>query len=239
MSLMYKLLLFIVSLVVVKFKIKLTPTPFMQRSYVVVLLVFCTNAFAGSDALDNFFTQTHSLTADFTQTIMDSSGKAIETSGGQLIIKRPNQFILKYTRPDEQSYISNGKTLWIYDVDLEQVTIKAVDNKLLSSPALLISSNKNIRDLYHIKEIVAPQTTQNTIFNLIPKAENDEEINNVFSSIQLIFSKQQLIEIKMADNFDQLTRLRLYNQKINPEINSDSFSFIIPFGVDVIGTAVE
>jgi len=169
---------------------------------------------------------------------MDSSGKSIETSSGQLTIKRPNQFILKYTKPDEQRYISDGKTLWVYDVDLEQVTIKAVDEKLLSSPALLISSNKNIRDLYDIKEIADSNTNQNTIYNLYPKTANDET-SNMFSSVQLIFYQQQLKEIKMADNFDQITRLSLYNQKFNADIKSDLFSFIVPFGVDVIGTIAE
>jgi len=196
------------------------------------------NSYASSDALDNFFTQTHSLDAEFTQTIMDSSGKAIESSNGLLIINRPNQFILEYTHPDQQRYISDGKTLWIYDVDLEQVTIKAVDEKLLNSPALLISSNKNIRDLYHIKKVSNSSTAAYDIYDLIPK-EKDDETNNMFSSIQLTFSKQQLMEIKMADNFDQVTRLSLYNQKLNPKIDSKKFSFIIPFGVDVIGTIVD
>jgi outer membrane lipoprotein carrier protein len=199
------------------------------------ILVISVNNYADSNALDNFFTQTHSLTADFTQTIVDSSGKSIETSSGQLIIKRPNQFILKYTRPDEQHYISDGKTLWVYDLGLEQVTIKAVDEKLLSSPALLISSNKNINDLYDIKEISA--SNNSNVYNLVAKAA--DETNNMFSSIQLVFSGKQLKEIIMADNFDQHTRLSLYNQKSNPEINSDKFSFIIPFGVDVIGTITD
>jgi len=202
------------------------------------LLNITINSYADSDALDSFFTQTHSLSAEFTQIIMDNSGKAIESSSGRLIIKRPNQFILKYTRPDEQRYISDGKTLWIYDLDLEQVTIKAVDEKLLNSPALLLSSNKNIRDLYHITKISNASATGHDIYDLIPKAKNNET-SDIFSSIQLVFSKQQLIEIKMADNFDQVTRLSLYNQKLNPQIDSEKFSFIIPFGVDVIGTIIE
>ena len=141
---------------------------------VFILLFMSINSYAGSDALDQFFSQTHSLTADFTQIIMDSSGKAIESSEGQLIIKRPNQFILKYTKPDQQTYISDGKNLWIYDVDLEQVTIKAVDEKLLNSPALLISSNKNIRDLYHIKQISDLKSSQLEIYQLIPKTKDEE-----------------------------------------------------------------
>jgi len=196
------------------------------------------NSYCDSNALDSFFTKTHSLTANFTQTIMDSSGKAIEISSGQLTIKRPNQFILKYTQPDEQHYISNGKTLWVYDVDLEQVTNKSVDEKLLNSPALLISSNKNVRDLYDIKEIADSTISENTTYSLKPKVINDET-NNMFSSIQLAFTGQQLKEIKMADGFDQTTRLSLYNQKLNPQINSDIFSFIVPFGVDVIGTITD
>jgi len=202
------------------------------------LLFLSLNSSAGANALDSFFTQTQSLSAEFIQTISDTSGKEIESSNGQLTIKRPNQFILKYTQPDQQRYISDGKTLWVYDVDLEQVTIKAVDEQLLNSPALLLSSNKNIRDLYHIKKIADNNNPQLDIYNLITKAKTDES-SNLFSSIQLIFSKQQLIEIKMADNFDQVTRLSLFNQKLNPQIKAETFSFIIPFGVDVIGTKID
>jgi outer membrane lipoprotein carrier protein len=202
------------------------------------LLFFSLNSYAVSDALDNFFTQTHSLNAEFTQTILDNNGKTIANSNGQLIIKRPNQFILEYTQPDQQRYISDGKTLWVYDVDLEQVTIKAVDEQLLNSPALLLSSNKNIRDLYQIKKIAHTKSPHLDIYNLIAKEKNDDS-SNMFSSIQLTFSKQQLMEIKMADNFDQETHLSLYNQKINPQISAEKFSFIIPFGVDVIGTRID
>ena len=210
----------------------------MLKRFTLILLIVCTNTYAGSDALDLFFSQTRSLKANFNQTIMDHNGKAIETSSGQLIISKPNQFVLNYTKPDQQEYISDGKTLWIYDVELEQVTIKAVDDNFFSSPALLISSDKNIRDSFHIKESVDYDTPQNDVFNLTAKVVNDET-NNMFKNIQLIFLKHKLVEIKMQDNFEQTTRLTLYNQEVNSDIDADVFSFIIPFGVDVIGTQVQ
>ncbi|MFK5893136.1 MAG: outer membrane lipoprotein chaperone LolA [Pseudomonadota bacterium] len=210
----------------------------MLKKYYFILLILCTNSFAGSDALDVFFSQTSSLKANFNQSIMDHNGKIIETSSGQLIINRPHQFVLNYTKPDQQRYISDGKTLWIYDVELEQVTIKAVDENFFSSPVLLLSSDKNIKDVYHINETIDYDAPEKDVFNLTAKVVTDES-NNMFKNIQLIFLKHQLVEIIMQDNFEQTTRLTLYNQQVNTAIDSDTFSFIIPFGVDVIGTQVQ
>ncbi|MFK5985785.1 MAG: outer membrane lipoprotein chaperone LolA [Pseudomonadota bacterium] len=207
----------------------------MSKKCFILLLFISTNAFAGSDALDLFYQKTDSLSANFTQTIRDTFGKLIETSSGRLVIKRPDQFVLNYTKPDEQSYISDGKTLWVYDVELEQVTIKKADEKLLNSPALLISSNRNIRDNYFVKESVDYDAPDNDIFILTPK-NVDEENSMMFANIQLTFFKQRLMEIKMTDNFDQITRLNLYNQEVNSKVDDKVFAFIIPADVDVIGT---
>jgi outer membrane lipoprotein carrier protein len=201
----------------------------------IALLVLSSPVFAGSNALDLFFSNTHSLTANFKQTIADKYGKPIEQSQGLLSIKRPNKFYLEYTKPDEQRYISDGKTLWVYDEGLEQVTISAVDEKLLNSPVLLITSDQNIRELYDVKETIDYNNPDHDIFILTSKEVKDEA-DKIFSNIQLIFNKSQLIEIKMADNFDQVTRLNLYNQINNARINDEVFSFTIPEGIDVIGT---
>jgi outer membrane lipoprotein carrier protein len=200
----------------------------------ITLLMLSLDVIAGSNALDLFFSNTHSLTANFKQTIADKYGTPIEESEGILSIKRPNKFSLNYIKPDEQSYISDGKTLWIYDVELEQVTISGVDDKLLNSPVLLITSDKNIRDLYQVKETIDYDNPDLDIFILTSKIVKDEA-DKIFSNIQFSFHKQQLIEIKMADNFDQITRLNLYNQINNASIDDQVFSLSIPADVDVIG----
>ena len=192
--------------------------------------------YAGTEVLDLFYANTHSMQADFEQSISERFGKVLEQSSGSLVIQRPNQFALNYHQPDQQQYISNGKTLWIYDVDLEQVTIKAFDESLADSPALLISSNKNIRQSYTIIEAYDPKKPDLDIFKLTPKQDIAAQGEGMFSQVYLIFKQGKLVELTMEDNFDQVTTLKFKQIKVNEKLTPGTFSLKIPDNVDVIGT---
>jgi len=191
----------------------------------------CTPAYSGIEVLDQFYANTRSMQADFQQTISERYGKVLEQSSGSLIIQRPHQFVLNYKAPDQQQYVSNGKTLWIYDLELEQVTIKGFDDGLANSPALLISSNQNIHKSYQVSEAHDPQRPELKIFRLQPKQEE-----SLFAQVYLTFRQGRLIELTMQDNFEQVTKLLLSNIRVNEKISADTFSFQIPDDVDVIGT---
>ena len=180
------------------------------------------------DVLDRFYKNTDSLTADFVQEVATTTGKLIEKSKGHLQIRRPDMFSLEYVEPLEQKYVSNGKTLWIYDAELEQVTIKPLDDGLGDSPALLLSSDKDIRKNYHVEAVSAKKPSEKVA--LTAKTEN-----MTFARVLLEFNRDVLVEMKMYDNFNQITTLTFTNSEVNIPIADETFHFIPPSGVDIIG----
>jgi outer membrane lipoprotein carrier protein len=192
-------------------------------------LIFFLTAHA-DDVLDRFYKNTHSIKADFNQVVARTDGKLIEQSRGHLSIKRPDKFLLEYIEPLEQKYISNARTLWIYDAELEQVTINPLDEGLEDSPALLISSDKDVRKNYTVKHLADSNDLERV--ELVAKTEN-----MTFERVILVFNNDVLNEMIMYDSFNQVTTLKLSNIIINQSIPEDTFNFKPPEGVDIIGHA--
>ncbi len=184
--------------------------------------------------LDGFFSVTLSMQADFTQTVQTLSGKIIEQSKGMLILSRPDKFVLAYNSPIEQKYISNGKTLWVYDVELEQVTIKALDDTIGDSPALLLSSNTNVYKHYFVFNGQSPDVElSKKHYQWVRLLAKDEQMT--FSKVLLGFNNNQLAHMKLFDNFGQITELSFSNRQVNKPFALRTFHLDIPEGVDVIG----
>lgn len=187
-----------------------------------------------NSTLNQFYERTQSMQADFEQMISDSRGKIIELSRGQLIFSRPDKFIFEYTSPSEQKYISNSKTLWIYDVELEQVNIKPLDSGLGDSPALLLSSNTNVYKFYHVKNINIADPDKANPLQWVQMSSKKED--TTFEKVLLGFEDgYKLKKMKMFDNFGQTTELRFSNIQLNKPFSNRQFEFIAPKGVDVIG----
>jgi len=207
----------------------------MHISPLLFLLFFYSNVLlAGSDALDLFYQNTQSFSAEFEQQVQDKSSGKSSRSKGTLSIKRPNKFLLFYLQPDQQQYVSDGKTIWMYDVDLEQVTVQQFDQKLKHSPIFLLSNSQKIRSLYHVKETVDYDFPDHDIFILTAKKEQDSNMATQFSKLELVFSKNVLYQLKMFDHFEHVTELTFYHQKMNAELTPNTFNFNIPPHVDVI-----
>ncbi len=181
--------------------------------------------------LNNFFQRTQSLQADFDQTVVNGRGKVLEQSHGNLIISRPDKFILDYQTPVEQKYISNGKTIWIYDVELEQVNIKPLDEQMGDSPALLLSSNDNIYKYYQVNNVSLRKSDGLNWVQL--KALNDDM---TFERVLLAFKNHILMRMRMYDSFGQTTELKFSNIIVNNPYAADRFNFVPPVDVDIIGS---
>ena len=184
--------------------------------------------------LDQFYHTTQSLQADFQQTVRTIRGKTLEKSQGMLILSRPDKFILEYTSPAEQKYISNGKTIWIYDVELEQVSVKKLDEGPGDSPALLLSSNNNIYQQYTVTDIQPARADGLSWVKLQAKSEE-----MTFEKVLLAFKDNSLMTMVMYDSFGQITELKFSRIQINKPFANRQFNFVIPDNVDVIGTPGE
>ena len=195
-------------------------------------LVAISSSVQANKTLDQFYQSTQSLQADFEQIVSDTRGKIIEKSTGNLIISRPDKFILEYIEPAEQKYISNGKTIWIYDVELEQVSIKHIEDGIGDSPALLLSSNTNIYNHYTVSDVEVGKSDGLAWVQLLAKKPE-----MTFERVLLAFKGNTLMQMTMHDSFGQITELKFSQIQINKPFANRQFNFVPPVDVDVIGSA--
>ena len=118
-----------------------------------LLTVSSVQAQAGaSDKLHHFISESHSGQANFTQVVQDKKGKKIQSASGTMQFVRPGKFRWVYQKPYEQIIVGDGAKFWLYDVDLNQVTVKKLDAALGSSPAALLSGNNEIERAFVLQD---------------------------------------------------------------------------------------
>ncbi len=193
-------------------------------------LLFVTAAHAGEGQvrLDRFLSGLDTMQADFIQTVTNARGERKEETRGKLWLSRPGRFRLHYKNPYEQLYVADGKNLWLYDRDLEQVTVKQQSESLGSTPAMLLSSTAPLSDNFTIKEEGKHEGFQWLL--LKPKAAESN-----FDYLRLALEGDVLRAMEMVDGFGNTTRLYLTTVVRNPGVEQKQFQFTPPAGVDVIG----
>lgn len=204
----------------------------MMRLVFALLLAVAVQAQAGEgqQRLNGFLDSLHTMQADFIQSLTNARGELMEESRGKLWLSRPGKFRLHYTTPYEQIYVADGANIWMYDRDLEQVTVKPQEDALGSTPALLLSSEVPLAENFTIEEEGQHEGFQWLL--LRPKAADSN-----FDYVRLALEGEVLRAMEMVDGFGQTTRLYLETVVRNPEVDSQRFVFEPPPGVDVIGEA--
>ncbi len=167
------------------------------------------------------------LKADFTQEILDQQRNVQQQMRGRLVIQRPGKFRWNYQAPYEQEIVADGKKVWLYDVDLEQVTVKSQDQALAGSPASLLSTQSKLESEFKIRMVQRNDGLQ--WFELTPKAKESG-----FEHILLGLKQKQLYRLEIKDGFGQQTDIQFDNVQTNSVVSADTFAFTIPKGVDVI-----
>ncbi len=181
----------------------------------------------GTENLDRFFNQVRTYTAEFEQVVLDETLKVIETSSGKMWLERPGKFRWDYAAPLAQEIVSDGTKIWIYDVDLENVQVRALSDALGDTPAMVLAGKGDIRSNYELAEI-GPQG-DTTWVALIPKSKE-----SAFEYVRLGFSDSELSILELVDGLGQTTRITMSDVKINSSVKSSVFEFEVPEGVDVI-----
>jgi len=178
------------------------------------------------EQLKDFLASTSSLTADFKQVTLNERGQPDQTSEGEFYLSRPGKFRWSYKTPFVQEIVSSAGKVWFYDEDLEQVTIKQVDDSIGSTPALLLSGEIELDENFILEQQGIDQDLQ--WIKLSPRNEDSG-----FKYILLGMSKGALGGMELSDNFGQLTRIYFSKVKMNPVLESSTFEFTAPEGVDV------
>ncbi|MEE9412347.1 MAG: outer membrane lipoprotein chaperone LolA [Methylococcales bacterium] len=199
---------------------------------VISFLLGTSYLYAGSNdaasQLKAFTSRTQNLQADFSQSLLQNTiATDTQPKTGVFYLSRPGLFRWNYHKPFLQEIVSNGKKVWFYDVDLEQVSVKTITKALSMGPALLLSGESSIADRFNLEQL--PVTEGVAWLKLLPK----DKISG-FKSIKVGLKGNLLIEMLMEDDFDQVTRIVFSNIDIDPQFKSELFDFKIPAGVDVI-----
>ncbi len=192
-----------------------------------VIFLFMNNVATATNVITQYFSGIESFKAEFTQKSIELDNSASKISSGYLIVKNPDKFYLEYTKPDKLVYVADGKKLWSYDEDLEQVIVKSQSNLLINTPAMILSQPQDIDKKYTIVALGTKHMI--TKFKLIPKLKD-----TTFESITIGFIDGNLKLMEMIDNFGQHTLLRFNKVEKNPKLKSNTFKFVPPEGVDVI-----
>lgn len=187
---------------------------------------------SGTEKLDHFVKQVNTFQAHFEQTVLDPDGNLVEQAQGQFQLARPGKFRWDYNDPYPQHIVADGQNVWFYDVDLEQVTVKAQNEALEDTPATLLSGQALPEDSYNIRNLTSNDGL--TWVELTPKQSGSN-----FQSVMLAFNKDELQQMIMRDSFDQRTRLMFSQVKINPQFKKDTFKFSAPEGIDIVGEAQQ
>ncbi len=203
-----------------------------MKAFTLALSLLSTSAFAvageGEDLLKKFLDNLTTMEAHFVQTLKSPNKEEFERSEGKIWLTRPNRFRLTYQAPFEQIIVADGVKVWLYDKDLEQVTIKPQDDSIGSSPASLLAGARPFSEEFRVEELGPHEGFE--WLNLYPRAADAS-----FDYIRVAMEGELLRAIEMIDGFGQQTRLYLDQIVLNEPINKSRYKFSPPPGVDVIG----
>ena len=186
----------------------------------------------GQQRLESFLHELTTIKAAFVQTLNNADGELIEKSEGIMAVERPGMFRLEYQNPYEQLYVADGKNIWFYDRDLEQVTVRPQSDSLGSTPAMLLSTVEPLETNFEVREL-----GEHEGFFWLELNPRDADSN--FDFVKLAMDGEILRAMEMVDGFGQTTRLYFEPMSRNPQLDADVFRFVPPAGVDVIGEALE
>ncbi len=181
-------------------------------------------------SVQRYFQDLQALRTDFIQRVFDERARVVQTSSGQMLMRKPSQFRWNYRTPSEQIIVADGERLWAYDVDLEQVTVRRLDQALGSTPLALLSGAAPIEKSFKVG--AAQRRDGLDWYELTPNQPQPE-----FRALRVAFKGEILVSLELEDNFGQRTRLDFQNLERNPDLDPALLRFTPPPGVDVVGDA--
>jgi chaperone LolA len=182
----------------------------------------------GVDRLKAFIAGAKTAEADFTQTVSDKNGRVSQQASGKMAFARPGKFRWDYSKPYEQVIVGDGVKLWLYDADLEQVTVKSLGDVIAGTPAALLAGDNAIEKYFVLKN--AGEADGLEWLEATPKNKD-----TTFERIRMGFKGDMLVQMELFDFFGQRTTLKLSRMVRNPVIPSSRFTFTPPKGADIIG----
>lgn len=181
--------------------------------------------------VESYLGSLKTLSAEFVQVVRDRDGQIVDRATGTLSLSRPDRFRWDYRDPYVQTIVADGRKLWLYDSDLEQVTVRTLEAGLGSTPATLLSGSGKVGDSF----VAGPveRDGELTWCRLQPKSTASD-----FERVSLAFDASgQLAAMELVDKLGQATQIEFGKLRRNPTLDERLFRFVPPKGADVIGQA--
>jgi outer membrane lipoprotein carrier protein len=184
----------------------------------------------GPELLKAFLAETVTLEAAFSQVLLEDDSGHAQVSEGRFYLHRPQRFRWDYHSPVPRLVVADGENLWLYDPDLEQVTVRRLDDGLSSTPAMLLSGDGSLEDSFRIG--AAYREDGYDWVELAPLAEDAD-----FAGVRVGFIADRLASMELIDALGQTTIIRFEDVVLNPALDAALFQFVPPPGADVIRDA--
>jgi len=202
--------------------------PFLLMALLCAQVWQLANANEVEERLNRALTSLDNFTADFKQTLIDDNKKIVQQSMGKVSIQRPGKFRWVYQKPYQQQIIADGKELWVYDVDLDQATVKPIDVGLSTAPIMVLMKKQRVESEFDVSELGKRKLLY--WIELKPK-DKDMEFNRIYIGLD----GDTVKAMDLRDSFGQSTRIVFENLHTNVIFNPKTFRFDPPAGVDVFG----
>ena len=183
---------------------------------------------SGIDQLRAFVDETLSARASFSQSVASKSGRKPQLTQGSFVFARPGKFRWSYEKPYPQLIVGDGEKLWVYDQELNQVSVKKLGQALGSSPAALLAGDNVMEKNFLLSDIGSRDGLD--WVEARPKGQESS-----FESVRLGFREDLPRVMEVKDNFGQTTTLTFSRFERNPALNAELFHFVPPRGADVVG----
>jgi outer membrane lipoprotein carrier protein len=217
---------------------------FQQKAWLLLSALCLGSSLAWADnlnTLDLFLKNTKVASADFVQTVVSpgksgADGKSIQksvVSNGYFAFKRPQQFIFQYKKPSEQLIVADGKTLWTYDSELNQVSSQKQAAVLSNSPAGLIASASSIKGLEKDYILQNDGNTDGLDWIIATPKNKEGAISRFKIGLKTSSNGVALVQLQIQDNFGKNSSLVFNNFQINPGLKPDTFTFTPPKNAEV------
>jgi outer membrane lipoprotein carrier protein len=197
-------------------------------SFLVAFLSLSAQA-SSLEQFKSFVSETQSARAAFEQKVYDKGGKLTQQAQGSFVFQRPGRFRWVYEKPADQVIVGDGERVWIYDRELNQVTVRKMSAALGSTPAALLSGSADVAKAFELSD--AGKRDGLEWLQAVPR---DREAG--FERMRIGFGAQGALEaMELVDHFGQTTRLRFTRLVRNPPLDPKEFRFEPPKGADVLG----
>ncbi|KTC81789.1 outer membrane lipoprotein chaperone LolA [Legionella cincinnatiensis] len=200
----------------------------MKKMFIALLLSISTSVFCQTpgELLQDKLNGIRSMTANFKQAVK-AKHRVVSRSSGTMALQRPGRFRWQTVQPMAQLMVADGQRIWVYDKDLEQVTVKKQDKGLGGTAALFLSGYDDTvtRDF----NVAQSGMGHELVFDLKAKSSKAS-----FQRIKLVFRQDLLTGLELYDQLGQVTTVQLTQIKLNPKLTSNMFQFKTPKGVDVV-----